>query len=406
MVVFRRPLLPDQVAVLHPRLVTLLSELAIGFTRQTRIMMLTEQEQIHSALFSSLYEMEKALQEHDARLRPTFENAAIGIALIDTGKRILEINPALSKMLGYSQKDIEGAVFTALVHEDDLAKNADLYDKLVDGIYNHYQTECRYIRRDGRVLWARVTVSLVRDAESESSFSIKIVEDITSKKQIETELDETRRRLIDSREEERLQIAREMHDNPIQELYGARFHLKALADNLGDPISLTQLEAVRVTLQRTSETLRAMCWELRPPTLTPFGLEAAIHSHIDRFQEAQPEIAVEVSLMPDGQMLAERVRLALFRIYQEALHNVVLHAGPCTVMIRLEVDPAQTMLEIRDDGYGFILPNRWNELARQEHLGILGAMERAEGIDGRLDIDSAPGKGTVVRVIVPRSKLS
>ena len=107
-------------------------------------------------------------------------------------------------------------------------------------------------------------------------------------------------------------------------------------------------------------------------------------------------------MMSDGTTLPENVRLALFRIYQAALTNVVRHAQADKVVVRLHLDAEQVMLEVEDNGRGFDLPQRWIELARQGHLGLVGMVERAEAVGGQLTVQSEPGRGTVIRVTVPR----
>ena len=154
-------------------------------------------------------------------------------------------------------------------------------------------------------------------------------------------------------------------------------------------------------LQQVTETLRYICGELRPPTLAPFGLEVALRSYMTRFQEAYPALDVQVDLMHDAQCLPEQMRLALFRVYQEALNNIVKHAQASCVLVRLALDENEVTLEIRDDGHGFTIPDRLLELARQGHLGLLGIEERVRSIRGRLEIESAPDEGTLVRVVAP-----
>src|SRR5690606_14639851 len=106
---------------------------------------------------------------------------------------------------------------------------------------------------------------------------------------------------------------------------------------------------------------------LRPPSLGPFGLSKAIRSHLRGFEEAHPEVLVEFDLMPDGQMLPEPMRLALFRIYQGALGNVARHAGANRVWVRFWLTDQEAVLEVEDDGRGFVVPRNWLEMARQQH---------------------------------------
>jgi signal transduction histidine kinase len=85
------------------------------------------------------------------------------------------------------------------------------------------------------------------------------------------------------------------------------------------------------------------------------------------------------------------VRLALFRIYQHAISNVIRHAEAHNVMISLSINAENVILEIKDDGKGFELPARWIELAREDHLSLVGTAERAQAINARLTIETAPG---------------
>jgi two-component system, NarL family, sensor kinase len=108
-----------------------------------------------------------------------------------------------------------------------------------------------------------------------------------------------------------------------------------------------------------------------------------------------------MSLAHDGQKLSEHIRIVLFRIYQEALNNIIRHSQASTVWVRFSLSKGQAILEIQDDGVGFELPNRWIKLARQGHLGLVGAMERAQDVGGSLVVTSAPGKGSLIRATLP-----
>ena len=119
------------------------------------------------------------------------------------------------------------------------------------------------------------------------------------------------------------------------------------------------------------------------------------------FQEAHPELTVHLDLVKDRRLLPEHVRIELFRIYQESLNNILHHAQAKTIEIHLKLSDEKVTLEIEDDGVGFVLPGRWIKLARQGHLGLVGAMERAREVGGQLEVVSTPGQGTLIRAIVP-----
>jgi signal transduction histidine kinase len=212
---------------------------------------------------------------------------------------------------------------------------------------------------------------------------------------------ESQQRLMESREAERLHLAQELHDGPMQDLYGAHFQLGMIAEQVRAPGSQEQFATVEATVQRTITALRVICGELRPPTLAPFGLAKAIRSHIARIKEQHPELRVHLDLMHDGQALPSPLRLTLFRIYQETVANIVKHAEASWMLVRFRLDDRRVMLEVYDNGRGFEAPRQWLELARHGHLGLLGVAERAQMIGGRLEVISAPGEGTAIRVVSP-----
>ena len=346
-----------------------------------------------------------ALKESEARFRAIFEGAAIGIGLKDLDMRIIESNPALQKMLGYNKEELRYLPFTNFTHPDDVKTNIDLYQQLVAGKRKSYQLEKRYLRKDGNVVWARLTVTLMRNPENKPLFAIAMVEDITEHKQIEAELIEVQQRLMESREAERLHLARELHDGPLQDLHAIFYNFGELETVLqNDEVGLGQMAAVQATVQQVIGKLRAICGELRPPALAPFGLEKAIRSHAEQFQKTHPQLKITLNLMPDGQQLPEQMRFALFRIYQETLNNIARHAQAHNITIKFTLNTDMTTLTIQDDGQGFNVPKRRIELARQGHLGLVGANERAEAIGGHLKITSAPGEGCQIQVVVPRLK--
>ena len=218
---------------------------------------------------------------------------------------------------------------------------------------------------------------------------------------IEKELAEVQRRLIDSVEAERLQVAQELHDVSMQELYGMIYQLPDLHSSLVNGDSEGAITYLRDGMQGVIQSLRTIAGELRPPALAPYGLEKAIRSHSQDFQEVHPDLRVRINLMPDGQQLSEPVRLALFRIYQTAMTNILRHAQATELDIRLSLDDRDVTLEIEDNGVGFHVPGRLIELARQGHLGLVSATERAEAVGGKLKVFSEPGQGTKLRVTVP-----
>jgi PAS domain S-box-containing protein len=232
--------------------------------------------------------------------------------------------------------------------------------------------------------------------------------DITERKKMEAETIqnlaqiEVQRRLIRQREMERLQIARSLHDGPFQTLHAANMSLMDAILQEERPDNLERLKWVQSAFDQQIREFREFIQELRPPALVSFGLETTIRSHLTQFHQLYPNIKVELNLMNDGKILPEETRLAVYRIYQELMSNVGKHSNAKRVMLSWIINDQDMVLEVNDDGVGFEVPAQWAELALSDHIGLIGIRERAEMIKAKLEIQSEPGKGTSVRVRVPR----
>jgi PAS domain S-box-containing protein len=346
---------------------------------------------------------EEALRNSEARFRAIFEEAALGIEMISLDGRIIASNPAITQMLGYEADELRQVTSQDVHHPANSIATLELFQELREGKRDAYRIEQPYIRKDGRLGWGRSYVSLVRSSDGEPKFAIGMLEDITERKQMEAELAELQRRLMEGRETERLQLARELHDGPIQDLYGISFLLKAFSESLPPQVDPGSTDDLMKMLTNVISTLRTICGELRPPVLAPFGLAKAIRSHAENYQEAYPSSKVQLELETEGPDLPEQVQLVLFRIYQQILNNVARHAQAANIKVHFTVDAEEAILQIKDDGTGFIMPARWIELARKGHLGLVSASDRARAIGGHLKVESKPGQGTIVTVHVPYS---
>ncbi|MEM6327650.1 MAG: two-component regulator propeller domain-containing protein [Bacteroidota bacterium] len=218
---------------------------------------------------------------------------------------------------------------------------------------------------------------------------------------------EAQRQMTAAREAERLRLARDLHDGPLQDLYGDRFRLEALGDALsGDQapdVARAQhtTEAVEGTLRDVGRQLRAVCTELRPPVLGAMGVARALAADAERIAEAHPGVALDLDLAADGLSLSEGARVAVYRIAQEAIRNAFRHAEPSRLHVASRETDGTFTVTVEDDGRGFDPPARWAVLARDGHLGLAGASERAAAVGGRFDVQSRLGAGTTVSISVP-----
>ncbi|HEY1789197.1 MAG TPA: PAS domain S-box protein [Verrucomicrobiae bacterium] len=131
---------------------------------------------------------EAALRKSEAQLRAMFEGAAVGMALVNTEGRPVKCNPAMCRMLGYSEKELSRTTFDNLTHPEDLELSRKLYRSLIVGERDHYEITKRYVRKDGQIVWGRLTVSLVKQDKDAPPLAIGMVEDITESRKLEEQV--------------------------------------------------------------------------------------------------------------------------------------------------------------------------------------------------------------------------
>jgi two-component system, NarL family, sensor kinase len=198
-------------------------------------------------------------------------------------------------------------------------------------------------------------------------------------------------------EAERRRLAADMHDGISQRLLSLAFHLDAAADALTvtPEFAAQQLERARELVDLTLDEARAAIFDLRPPVLDDLGLADGLTS----LARSIPSVAVTVDA--DEFSLPEHVEIALYRIAQEALQNVVKHSGATRAELELRSEPGVALMRVTDHGSGF---DRGEVSARdlgQSGYGLRSMTERAELVGGRLELRSSQGRGTTISVRVP-----
>jgi len=207
--------------------------------------------------------------------------------------------------------------------------------------------------------------------------------------------------LLQSREDERKRLARELHDRVIQELIHLHYFLES---GPAGPMSKASIEALREGLRGVIDSLRQVSTELRPPALDDLSLGLTVRGYVE---EVKSKYGLKISLrLPASahdrlEALPEQVRLSLFRVLQEAIHNVHRHARASHVEVDLVADGDAVTLEVRDDGRGFRCPAELGALIRRGHFGLAGAQERMGLVGGSLELTSALGQGTRLRASAP-----
>src|SRR5215210_3762096 len=340
-------------------------------------------------------EVRREKRRAEEKYRSIFENAVEGIFQTTVDGKFLTANPALARMFGYeSPEELLAAISDV---EDQLYVDSERraeFGQLARGEGFVYGFEMQMYRKDGSVMWASANARAIRDDADELVGYEGFVEDITQRKRAEEALREIR-------EAERRRIARDLHDEAMQDLSFVLQGLQLARLTSGDEGPDVGLDREIAALRRAVAGLRNAVYDLRLGSEGQSFLQS-LETLVEVNRQMAPERALELAV-EDGfpAELPRDTRIELLRIVQEALVNVRRHSGASRARINLGSAEDEILVEVEDDGRGF-------EPGRDTGLGLTGMRERAHALGGELEVESEPGKGTKVhfRVSLPSSQNS
>jgi two-component system sensor histidine kinase UhpB len=287
--------------------------------------------------------------------------------------------------------------YADVIHPDDRPRVIRSREKLLAGSGTG-DIEYRIVRPDGSMRWIFGRATVVRD---ESGRAVRVHgtnADVTERKRAEDELarrarqlEMLSRKLIEAQETERRAIARELHDDFGQVLTALRLNLGRHDGRNSESLALVDGALAR---------MRDLAQQLRPALLDERGLEASLRWYMER-EAKRAGLEFRAALMPLEQRPPVTLEAAAFRIAQEAMTNVTRHAGARVVDVELGAQEGALNLAVRDDGRGFDVAAAHRRAANGESQGLINMQERAALAGGELQIDSAPGRGTTIRLRLP-----
>lgn len=196
---------------------------------------------------------------------------------------------------------------------------------------------------------------------------------------------------------ERAAIARELHDSAAQSLAALTYQTTAVERENADPAIAEALSVIRQISQDVLEQIRVLSHTVHPRVLDDLGLEAALRKLAREFS-ARSSADIEVVTEPNSATLSPAVAAVLYRVAQEAVNNAVTHAAASRITVRVSFPPSAVALAVEDDGRGFDVKAAERQ---RPGMGVFTMRERVALVDGRLEIESTPGRGTRVRATLP-----
>jgi len=316
------------------------------------------------------------------------------VLIIDDDTKVQYVNEAFEKVTGYPAKDILGITtpypwWPADLHE----KYTRELLRAINGSIK--KSECRYKKRNGRTVWVEVTTRTLK-INGNTVYHLVYLSDLTKAKRLEENMQFYLSEVTKAQEEERRRMACEIHDEILQSLASLALVVDALgkdkersAENLE-----TLLPHLRNGVQEIAQRLRQFSHELRPSIIDQ-GLIPALE-YLAQENSRGTDLYIRFSVHGEERRLPTETETGLFRIAQEAVRNILKHSGATESVIRLRYMSNSIKLLVSDNGIGFELPDKPEDLASKRKLGIIGMQERSHLLNGKFTIRSRVGRGTTV----------
>ena len=351
-------------------------------------------------------ELARALRDANDRYHQTINSVMDAIVAVDEDHRIILFNPAAERMFGMAQDEVRGQPLSLLLPErarETHALNMDGFKGAGGGARPIAASmDITGMRADGSEFPIECTISQTL-IEGKPQFTA-VLRDITQRRRAEEDLREMNRQLRSLsaslqqvREQERTRIAMELHDDLGQQLTGLKLELSWLGGRLKEGRETTPQEvvAMRQLLDTAIASVRRIATDLRPLILDDLGFGEAVAWHTAEFTK-RTGLEVVLDLQAQALIKDDVLATALFRIVQEALTNVVRHAGASHVKVCLQANDGELLLTVCDDGSGIAAGARPGS-----GMGLVSMRERAAALGGCLSIGGVPGAGTTIEVTLP-----
>ncbi|MBV8051558.1 MAG: CHASE3 domain-containing protein [Acidobacteriaceae bacterium] len=348
---------------------------------------------------------EQEKRQSEATAEALFEAAAQAILAVNQQGRIMMVNPATQKMLGYSEHELIGQSVELLVPEN--LRGGHIGHR--SGYFHNPQNrpmgfglDLQARKKDGTVFDVEISLSYIRSEKE--TLAVAFMSDISKRKADEQairrqgeDLRLLTGRLMTAQDDERRRIARDLHDDLSQKLAYLAMDIGKLVSKATSHELLDSLRGLQRRAGDAAETVRHISHQLHPSILDDIGLEAALEQYCEEFEE-RSGIRTHFLASDVPESIPKEISRSLYHIFQESLRNVSKHSNAPEVFVTLGMLDGALRLSVRDEGVGLA-----GDSSSSAGIGITGMKERAHLINGKVSIESRAGEGTEVNVTVPLS---
>jgi len=344
---------------------------------------------------------QEALLASETRLEAAVELAGLAFYEVRFDEGTTYVDDRFRELTGLPPEREQGLgaleYWMEQLHPEDRERVLDQRRLLHDGNLETLFVEYRFLDPVRGERWFQHIGRIARrDAAGYAVRAYGVLRDVTARLRAESEMQELSRRLLTAQEQERAVLARELHDDVSQRLAVLAIDVGRAELDASEGPQAEAMQGVREGLMRLSEDVHTMAYQLHPSILEELGLAEALRAECERrHRRGDLDVAVDVKALPPG--IPDHAALCLFRVAQEALTNVAHHAGATAASVSLREADGGLLLAVSDDGRGFEV----GDPGKKGRLGLASMRERVLLVNGTLDIDSGPGRGTTVLAWVP-----
>jgi len=332
-------------------------------------------------------------------LRALVENIPIAIVVLDSQHRFVMCNPAFQKLFQYTPKQLAAADLDDLVAGPEMAMEAGMLTRRVMRGENVHMVAQRR-RRDGMMVDVEIH-GLPLTLNGELAGVYGLYQDVTERNKAQTAFRKISSQLENLQQEERRRLARDLHDSTSQELAALNWNLSRLMNMVGEKDEALRdlVRETREIASQCSARIRSAAYLLHPPLLGKAGLTLAVPWMVEEFEQ-RSGFHVKLDMSEDLGRFREEVEIAIYRVAQEGLANVLRHSGSMESAITLYRKGAWLELSVCDSGSGNAQQSLMRSYNSRSGVGISGMRERVEQLGGHLSIDCSRA-GTNIRATIP-----
>ncbi len=341
-------------------------------------------------------------QEQALKFRLIAENSVDLISMASLDGQMEYLSPSHQTLLGFEPEALRNRHPGSLIHPVDLERIGDWH--------RYPLSEFRVAMADGGWRWVQGYRYLIQWEGRD--YSVGIARDVTALRTVQKAVIEyaerlrlLSRKLLETQENERRHLARELHDEVGQTLTATKLGLHAMSDLFQLSRREKLYEELVANLDRVLTQVRSLSLNLHPSLLDDLGLVAAIRGLGSRMATLSG-IKLTLDLPPADPRFPPLVEITCYRVVQEALNNIARHAGAIKVELAFRVEGDELRVTIRDDGRGFDVETMRRKVQGGSSLGLLGMEERVQLAGGHFDLVSAPGRGTTIAMVFALTQAS